>query len=213
MKETVFVLGVIFVMTSAFANTSTNIKQDNQDSKSKIQLGKYERIVKDESMANRASKKATVNAALIGTTFNALSSSIEVGYHIDENSIVTLQYTSMRGDAGYGDDGKGNSISLGLKKFVSNSFYLKPELYRRNQIVIDSMGWSFDNFEFANGGEVEDFGASFKIGNQWQWNTFTIGCDWFGLSRTLSVIEDDTNDNGFPETTVSFLNFYLGMTF
>ncbi len=39
----------------------------------------------------------------------------------------------------------------------------------------------------------ESLGAGLVIGKQWQWNNFTLGCDWIGLSLPFaSTVKSET---------------------
>lgn len=187
-----------------------------------------------ESEANREGKRFTINAGLVGIQFSALSSSIEGGYHLSPNSILTLQYTSLNGasssdtdskgsedeaDEVWEDAGKGRSISAGLKHFVGNSFYVKPEVYHRRQDIVHSTTsvyssaqdkWLLSDKDVAS---IEDLGASFKIGNQWQWDNFTLGCDWVGYSQSITTLEESGNVKSSDLGNLSLVNFYLGATF
>lgn len=35
--------------------------------------------------------------------------------------------------------------------------------------------------------KVSSTAAALVIGNQWQWDNFTLGCDWFGVSAPLAT--------------------------
>ena len=183
-----------------------------------------------DSAANREGKRFTVNAALIGYQFRSSATSIELGYHLSPNSILTLQYSDLSG-SGYDDDeedeadevwernGKGHSISAGLKQFVSNSFYVKPELYGRTQDIVHSTTSSYDyqtdkyTLTDKEVGSIRDIGASVRIGNQWQWENFTMGCDWVGFARSLTTLEESGKITSNELSNISLLNFYLGATF
>lgn len=44
------------------------------------------------------------------------------------------------------------------------------------------VGYYSESYEF----EGNSLAASFTIGNQWQWENLSIGCDWIGLAVPLS---------------------------
>jgi len=217
--------------TSAFAEVKKTKAETNEKNKvqKKQDLDKFKRVVLDESMANREGKKYSVNAILTGISFGSGSAGIEAGYHLDTNTVVGLEFHSLSGldddqDSTFYEDRKGQAISLSLKKFTSNSFYIKPAIYHRTQNHIES-GWrsyssTTDKWTVSsrNSTEFTDMGVSFTIGNQWQWENFTLGCNWVGLSRSLSVLDKKDTNDGAPVaqndlSSGQLLNFYMGYTF
>jgi len=120
------------------------------------------------------------------------------------------------------DDGRGKVWSIGghAKYFVGNSFYWRGG--------IDSVSTSYrcSNratwFSFCG----DDFDAqsaviSISIGNQWQWENFTLGTDWigFGTSFPLSSAATGAEGGAVPDhygkvgSAGSLLRFYLGFAF
>lgn len=78
--------------------------------------------------------------------------------------------------------------------------------------------------------EADSTAAAFVIGNQWQWGSFTLGCDWFGLSvpfvanygkEKFSTNADELDrsrhereKNRFgKKVVVQGVRFYLGASF
>jgi len=132
-----------------------------------------------------------------------------------------------------------SSASVAWKHFVGNSFYVKTSVdYRQINYhydyanVVLGIGSSTDprsNYEF-NGSSVA---GSFAVGNQWQFNSFTIGCDWFGITAplsykirnqsvyapnggdTTSISTDLQNreDTSMKQVAYQALRFYLGASF
>ncbi|MBT4793049.1 MAG: hypothetical protein HON90_15860 [Halobacteriovoraceae bacterium] len=189
--------------------------------------GHYVRFVINESEVNREGKRFTLNTSLFGSSFSASSSAIELGYHLNTNTILSAQYTKLvSNSSGWNDneaekdiwlrDGRGHAISIGAKQFVSNSFYFKPEIYSRSQEKVHSFTRSYygDDRYISNikDGYIEDVGVSFKIGNQWQWDNFTLGCDWIGITKSVSAIKQTGKIDQEDINSFSVLNFYLGYT-
>jgi hypothetical protein len=135
---------------------------------------------------------------------------------------------------------KTGSVGVNLKHFVSNSFYIKGGLdyrsvsydynYGSRFSVIDSAKSSYTSYDFTG----DSWAGSFSIGNQWQWESFTLGCDWFGLrvpfasnvqSESLSSrggsslvreIRQDREDNQnrlLKDVAFQAVRFYLGASF
>jgi hypothetical protein len=47
--------------------------------------------------------------------------------------------------------------------------------------------------------KVESIGADIAVGNQWQWNQMTIGCDWIGLMVPFAVVNADYDRSGVTD--------------
>ena len=92
--------------------------------------------------------------------------------------------------------------------------------YYRNATTIDShtslyLGGELIGRSYEGRTSFADTGLGLKIGNQWQWDSFTMGCDWVGVSKSLAMLEQNGDkDADYPNATnVTLVNFYLGATF
>ena len=216
---------------AATTETETKNKEAiNKTEKSKT-LNKYERVVLDESMLNREDKSYSINATLFGSSFGASTTSLEIGKHLKTNTILSIQFSSLSNenleDLDENDkeyhfnearerDGYGKYVSVGIKQFTSNSFYYKPEIYARSQeLVHDKKVLIGDKYyhDTEEKGTIEDVGISFKIGNQWQWENFTLGCDWIGLTRTLAMTKKTGKVYSNNKNSATAMNFYIGYSF
>lgn len=153
-----------------------------------------------------------------GFEYTDFTTSIKVGL-IQDNRILTLKtaFSShiIGGNSSFGID-ETAAVSVGAKFFVGNSFYLGTKIYYRHY----SMDRSNEVDSWFNGTKkytYDDIGAGFLLGNQWSFNKFTIGCDWFGINNTLITVKEEGRSDIFgtndPGVSISFLNFYIGMVF
>lgn len=123
-----------------------------------------------------------------------------------------------------------NSYVARVKKYWGNSFYTNLGLGSR---TIGVKGDSFstlgeeDSLSFDE--STTSFVVDFGIGNKWQFENFTIGCDWIGAlipisSTTNTNLPNDLNEEdrkdlensweGIGETTTPYLlKLYLGLSF
>ncbi|ATH08395.1 hypothetical protein BIY24_10675 [Halobacteriovorax marinus] len=115
-------------------------------------------------------------------------------------------------------------VDLGLKSFVGNSFYLKGGLgYTKGRLERISSEWTYDsNFNYSeylvlNINEVNALSAEADIGNQWQFESFTIGMSWIGVSSKILNFNDSefssSQDSINSKTSIRILNLQLGMSF
>lgn len=80
-----------------------------------------------------------------------------------------------------------NSFGLGVRQFVTSTFYLRGGLryrmLRTEQSLLD-----FDP-EYDEYVERKDLGFDFALGNRWQIGSFVIGADWFGIYAPLAHLD------------------------
>lgn len=205
-----------------------------QTNTSNIQVQKAQKTTQD-SEDNRKDKQLMVTAELFGVSSATTSQSLEAAYYINSDLLANIRFTNLqKGLNNTGDDsdsywegspgekeadelwdeaGAGYILSAGAKKFFGNSFYVKPEAYYRKQKLVTETKHTYSRLTSSRAGDYTDVGLSLKIGNQWQWENFTIGCDWIGMSQTVSMIQENGNLEGSDIPTLTALNFYMGASF
>lgn len=131
-----------------------------------------------------------------------------------------------------------NLLAVYAREFVGNSFYLEAGL-ATHQKHVRTLDYTYD---FRANGSLgvayyeeqkytrSDFGVLFGIGNQWQWENFTLGCEWVGAYVPIGAAGFASKaqrhyDNGLIEdvspnkrnnkmvTSLRALNFALGWQF
>lgn len=111
------------------------------------------------------------------------------------------------GVANEGDDHQ-TTFAIQYKKFVENSFYIAPEIYYLNYSELDKSPSLLDYTDER----VTALGLGFRIGNQWHWKNFNIGCDWIGVGSNLVHWRRSDDFLSLP-FTFTFLNFNAGWSF
>lgn len=87
--------------------------------------------------------------------------------------------------------------SLGLKHFFGNSFYLTTALaMRKFGFVAEGFLLNDDSYTTIRH-TVSSAGVDVVIGNQWQWNHMTIGCDWIGIFNSVGRIKESGSDSAW----------------
>lgn len=175
------------------------------------------------------SAASTYSAGLTGAYFLNSRSLIQVEYLSSNNSSSFLSSTY---------ETKHKTISAYYKRFAGNSFYWKTGLDYSQLRYTDTYDYWYSVGNVRRELEGNLVTASFVIGNQWQWDTFTLGCDWIGVSlpvtsdttkKMATRIEDgdvitepddydkrrldDDEKQAFKEVRLQALRFYLGFSF
>lgn len=119
--------------------------------------------------------------------------------------------------------------------FFGNSFYLSTGVRHQNISVSDSDRSIFlEDDYYTWEAEGTRTSALLAIGNQWQWENYTMGVDWIGFglpfasnakekaltngtdlsskSANRNLIEQIKKEN-FKDTYAVLLRFYLGASF
>ena len=192
-------------------------------------------VTQDSSEQHRINKKFQISAQLFGANPTATAGSgVNIGYFIDRNSMIIAEVTSSDSEStfiGSSYDVKGSSVGVHYKIFIGNSFYVRAGVDQRHvdyQYQYDSIFGT--GYSTSSSFKVDSTAASLVIGNQWQWDNFTLGCDWIGFTSPFShkfseekfsanadAIDHDRHESDkkyYGETTVGQgLRFYLGASF
>ncbi len=228
----------LFIFILAILNTSLVLAQP-ADKNYKI-VPAEATIVQDSSEHHRLDKNyvTTVNLTGFGPSLTS-TIALQAGKYLDRNSVVLLEATGgtlstpdnaiSSAKTGSSYDVKSTSFGAHFKQFNGNSFY-----YRAG---VDFRKIKYDyKFVYTTGpSDTRHFdgtsiAGNFQIGNQWQWENFTLGCDWVGISLPLTSstsneevvsstpdydqarIKDDI-DALVKKAHLNFLRFYLGASF
>ncbi len=156
------------------------------------------------SQENRSDKK--VEAAVhLGFEYRMTTTQISSSYFIDSNNLIGLKF----GQESYNEERQTN-FSVLYKHYVGNSFYVAGDFFylKTKEDVNNTLDRFFMPVDFAH---YESLGAGVKIGNQWTWKNFTLGCDWFGFGRRFVTFKKESSD--LSRTTMTLLNLSLGASF
>jgi hypothetical protein len=188
----------------------------------------YERT----SAFNREDKSMLVTAQLLGTSVSPVPMmGINAGIYLTGDLIAQLEYG--HGTLGLGFfDIRADTLGANLKLFTGNSFYFKGGLIYR-QVYVDNVSCILcEDKTPRDAGSASSLGIEGAIGNQWQWETFTLGVDWLGVVAPVAVLKTENkydSSSSKSESTkqeinevwndvakavnLSLLRFYLGASF
>lgn len=204
MFKKLLIAGALLTQTSLFAATSNYLQNPELS-----------------SVAARQNKQYIVDAQILGLGFRTNTQKIGAGIYLNPSSTLQLNLYRLGEQAaaeGQKVNGKvagtGSAIEVAYKTYHSNSFYTQAGLYKRTQtIATHTIHSGFSSAATgALGGEIDDMGLNLKLGNQWNWDTFTLGCDWVGYNYALSKKVNGTVEES-DASGLSLLNFYVGASF
>lgn len=199
-------------------------------------------IYEDSSEANRIDKKFDIHYTLVGVDANsAMAQGFTVGYFIDRNKQVLAEVKSGKGavtryryesyngvSKEWSTDAQIKQVGVHYKHFVGNSFYYRAGGDYRTVDYKYDLGGSFYSDVSSSAFKSTAIIGSLVIGNQWQWENFTLGCDWIGLAAplTYSITGDkvpttaaekadfDSDKKQYvTDSSGILLRFYLGASF
>lgn len=237
MKFFVVILSLFIGLQSQAQDRSSDAQADGSE-----QAAPRGRYVVDESMQNRQGKQWQFDVNLMGVGPSLTGTGGLIGaYFLSPDQLILVELTSGSLGAGTNvDDDKvgsdyditSKSIGVHYKQFTGNSFYFRAGGDFRSM----NYKYSFTSANPADSSNMEfsgtSFALNFQIGNQWQWDNFTLGCDWVGVSIpvTSKVTEDRFVSNGIyssidrkqynddskalvESSHLNLLRFYLGASF
>jgi hypothetical protein len=139
-----------------------------------------------KSASNRAGKKYIFQYETIGLEEQRIGSfGPSFGYFITPHSILSLQFLGSRHSkslASMNESWNANGIGISYKIFQGNSSYLSLGL------VQTSGTYKYSSTFLIPTNEQLDFSALWgrvAFGSQWQWEHFSVGCDWVGFSYPI----------------------------
>lgn len=199
----------------------------------------------ETSQSDRSNKKSSflLGVGLRGPAYS--EATLSGTYFLDPDSQVLLNVTGISGSineksdtkiddrdtyfVGITTEVKGTAISLAYRRFFLDTFYVDGGLDYAD--VSADFQISKDIFFTADDlktdlGSYQKLSAMVQIGNQWQWENFTLGTSWIGMLLPLANGHDFKNvfTDGKPNSVKAFedssenvqgslLRFYLGWAF
>ncbi len=157
------------------------------------------------SQENRANKKFEFTLQ-VGADYRMSPTQLAVMYFINSDNLIGLK----AGDDRTGREHQTN-VAIQYQHYTSNSFYVAGEVFYLNTTE-DLDGFWADIFniqrEYAR---YSSLGAGIRIGNQWSWQNFTLGCDWIGIGRRVGSFRKETDK--LIDETYTLLNVKVGASF
>jgi hypothetical protein len=125
---------------------------------------------------------------------------------------------------------EGSAFALSFKQFFTDSFYVEGGFdYAKasGEFTISKAVLGTAEDATVDVGHYTKLSALIQIGNQWQWDSFTLGTSWIGALIPLARSEEYTDttffgttpnsakkfEDGAKETQATVLRFYLGWSF
>jgi hypothetical protein len=222
--KTLIIVALLTASTLTYSQDTTKKDQmeevqEKKDTTNVNPSDKYTRVVVDESKMNRENVKYTADFNLTGQMLQSQATGINLGYFKDLNNIIYLSFFNLDTDGHSWVDEElddGYMIEVALKHFTGNSFYIRPSLYLRSQQFADDEEYdtASNSYLATDITDYQTIGIGFNIGNQWQWENFTLGCNWIGIRKDITTLnKDGPGTDGYNEVSAELLNFYLGASF
>ncbi|TNF26331.1 MAG: hypothetical protein EP319_14105 [Deltaproteobacteria bacterium] len=168
------------------------------------------------SQANREGKRVSI---LIGTgnRHDMMTRSITVEQYYDSNKAFGVSFSKGKDRyASFEDlslrDMEADILEAHTKLFLGNSFYTRTSLGVRLMKGKARDQYDSNTYSYIEGETVnrKDGTLTVDLGNQWQWENFTLAMNWIGLNYQVLGESKFSNDN---RTTANLLNFNIGLSF
>jgi hypothetical protein len=194
-------------------------------------------VVEDSSEFHRMGKEWQATAQLLGMGAAPTGSTgVSIGKFINRNQLILLDFMNGSGSGKFfwvsEYEVKTNSVGAYFKHYTGNSFYYRAGLdYNRTEYKHTYRSTYNSDWNSNASFDGQSLNVGFAIGNQWQWENFTLGCDWVGVSvpvssqisneslnsGSLSLFDrkdlEDDEDLYVRNGHAQLLRFYLGASF
>lgn len=201
-------------MTMLFLAQFTDTKSAFASEPEEIVIVKGRSLIQEDSSEHmRLDKKhllqlSSTSSSRIGLLFG-VKSSFTYGRFLNRNDLVLLGLGSGSGSDIFSElfaqtvQTKMKFVNVGYRHFFGNSFYLSTGLeYQELSHEGTERSWFSSKHDILNYSRLslKIWNASLAIGNQWQWQNFTIGVDWLGILAPIASQEADfQNTSKDPE--------------
>jgi hypothetical protein len=183
-----------------------------------------------KSRDNREGKTFIVAGGVQLINFLHFGTGLKAGVFLDEDSLIEFNYAT--GTLRFlGDDTKYTFFTADFHQFVGNSFYLFGGAGIRD---FEKVNTSYKFLASSNRDSKTTFSrrssvAELGLGNRWQFETLTLGCDWLSYALPISTMSSSGKYEGeFTESekskeqsdfntqanrgTFTAVRFYLGVS-
>ena len=160
-------------------------------------------LAEKDSQANRKDQTFSLTYEALGTIYPYFSNQ-GVALGIYQNPDLIWELTYNNGDFVLNDLISGVSADIELatiraKMFLGNSFYANLGIGARKFTFIGESSVDDTRIEET----ITSYGAEFDIGNRWQWDSFTLGCDWVGVFKPFAYEAEQTITGANTDSVLS----------
>lgn len=140
----------------------------------------------NSSRANRRGKTASFVAEVGSAVVPLPTVGVAAGYYLMPDTMVEMSHA--RGRFGiFIASVSSRMTSVRWKQWWGNSFYTNLGLARRVTALEATLDPVTGSDEVSARIELTSLGADLQVGNRWQWDRFTLGCDWLGFFYPVST--------------------------
>lgn len=229
-----FVMTYLTLMTSGVASSANKENAGSESNRKTKTITSQEKKTNDnesDSEFHRRDKKFQLTFTLLGGGLGTIGGA-NAGYFLSPNQLFGIrwekhEYLNVSYFSGvtksYGIYGKtffGNSfyVNYGLSKNYSE-FRLKKARYSLRDLLTNNVS---RDLTYIRNEKWEHSGIDLSIGNQWQWEHFTLGADWVGFYQSFASSrkeyyenerDQENHDALFLRDHIRGLVFYIGSSF
>jgi hypothetical protein len=210
MLKSVFISLNLFFVSTAFSAGKVVI-EPTSDAK---------QVLKGSSEYHRMSDKVNfnINVGGLGPGYSR-SQGLSTGIYLSDDSLILVDviggrgfssrsYSATDGTSTISGESETDHLGLGVhyKLFAGNSFYV------RSGVDLMNIKYRYDHTSLFGSSYKSQFDANVlfgqvAIGNQWQIDNLTIGCDWVGLAMPLVAnVENKSIKGNFDNFDAEDLN-------
>lgn len=197
MKYTLLLISLFFSQIAVFfaAHAENKVEEINGKKYEIVPNSMTTQIREDSSAYHRLNKDYQLTALLTGVGPSISSTAgIQLSKHLSANNALLVETTTGTNNwsskdiadtkYGYNIDISTSSVGVHFKHYSGNSFYTR--IGGDYRTVKYRVSYIYQGQEDLRNFDGDSVAANIQIGNQWQWESFTLGCDWIGYSLPIS---------------------------
>lgn len=143
------------------------------------------------STEHRQEKTITAATEVGSAVYPLPSAGFSLGFFATPDIRLEANYT--KGEIDFIDELSSKLYAARVKFFFGNSFYVNVgAAYRELDLTIDE--WLFSDRRLSR--SMHHVGGELSLGNNWQFSSFSIGCDWAGYFLPLRKLKDTRQQSG-----------------
>ncbi|MDH4467664.1 MAG: hypothetical protein QE271_06355 [Bacteriovoracaceae bacterium] len=198
-----FILLIVTLTNFSYANNS---RHRVEASLTQSEISTEEILYAKEETSTQVRARKTFEVLVNhGYDYREVANQLTIGTFLDGQNILGIKV----GQQASTEFGKRQfAMGVQLRHFIGNTFYATPEIYYLN---------FYDNHESQSATRSDDqlrsLGLGLRFGNQWQWNNFTIGCDWLGAGFNAINFKNQLSKSDTEKLSYTILNAYVGFSY
>jgi len=178
-----------------FACNSTCLAETNLPVSPTLPPPTLENLPKVHSSDRRQLLTYEIGGEVGSSVFPIPSYGIHLGEYLSTQNLLEFEFT--QGELSWWFiHVRSLTLGLHLQHFIGNSFYLSAGADDR-KLTLEDPSVAVMAAIPQTIGQAESLNLALGLGNQWQWQHWSVGCEWMSLMIPVWTFQSDYNTSGY----------------